>query len=33
MKLVEDSINQYLAALDLADKQESSGPPDGKFPG
>jgi transposase len=28
MKQVEDSINQYLAALDLADKQESSGPPD-----
>ena len=28
MKLVEDSINQYLAALDLADKQEPSGPPD-----
>ncbi len=25
MKLVEDSINQYLAALDLADRQESSG--------
>jgi transposase len=30
MKLVEDSINQYLAALDLADKQESSGPTDKK---
>ncbi len=30
MKLVEDSINHYLAALDLADKQESSGPPDKK---
>ena len=28
MKQVEDSINQYLAALDMADKQESSGPPD-----
>jgi len=28
MQLVEDSINQYLAALDLADKQESSGPTD-----
>jgi len=30
MKQVEDSINQYLAALDVADKQESSGPPDKK---
>lgn len=30
MKQVEDSINQYLAALDLADKQESSGPPNKK---
>lgn len=30
MKLVEDSINQYLAAMDLADKQESSGPSDKK---
>ncbi len=30
MKLVEDSINQYLAALDLADKQEPSGQPDKK---
>ena len=29
MKLIEDSINQYLAALDLADKQEPSGSPDG----
>jgi transposase len=28
MKQVEDSINQYLAALDLADKQEFSGPPE-----
>jgi transposase len=28
MKLVEDSINQYLAALDVADKQEPSGPSD-----
>lgn len=31
MKLVEDSINQYLAALDLADKQEPSGPSDKKL--
>jgi transposase len=31
MKLVEDSINQYLTALDLADRQESSGPPDKKI--
>ncbi len=30
MKLVEDSINHYLAALDLADKQEPAGPPDKK---
>ncbi len=28
MKLVEDSINDYLAALDVADKQDSSGPSD-----
>ncbi len=27
MKLVEDSINQYLTALDVVDKQESSAPP------
>lgn len=31
MKLVEDSINQYLSALDLADKQEPASTPDKKL--